>query len=78
MRSLIRPAFFRSKTAQVATAVTALVISGAAAATPGGGFDSAPILADIATYLAAALLLIGTFIAAGWAIHSLGLLKRKG
>lgn len=76
MRNFI--AGFKNRTAQVATAVTALVLSGAAAATPGAGFDSAPILADIAVYLAAALLLVGTMIAAGWAISSLGLLKRRG
>lgn len=64
-----------SKAAAVGTGIAATAFSAMASAQT--AFDTTDIVADIGVYLAAGTLLIGTFIAAGWALHSLGLLKKK-
>lgn len=64
-----------SKVAAVGTGIAATAFSAMASAQ--ASFDTAEIVGDIGVYLAAGLLLVGTFIAAGWAMHSLGLLKKK-
>lgn len=64
------------KAATVGAGLSAALLSSMASA-QAATFDSAGIITNIGVYVAAGTLLIGTMIAAGWALHSLGLLKKK-
>lgn len=60
-----------------ASAVLFLMLMAAigSASAQSASFDSSGILADIATYLAAAVGLVGAYIAGKWALRAMGLLR---
>ena len=66
----------KSKLVAGATAASTAVMAGAASAQ--ASFDTTDILADVATYSAAALAVIAAILLARWGIHATGLLRPRG